>query len=162
MFATCAHLYQNPSLTGTSSQTWSLAPVGFQHPDLVLGQSRGSRQGRFTSRRKKPAWRSASGKSHVFPLSFGQQSTSLHYCSQRMRAQDPPLSYLINRKKSAISSTEYHSAHKTLSNSGSGNTWLSLTFAQAHKLASPLKRSLGPPNTLALKCSLGPPNSPAP
>lgn len=98
LLATCAHLYQNPSLAGTLSQTWSLASVGFQHPFLGLGQSRGSRQGRFTSRRKKPAWGSVSGKSHVFPLSLGQQSTSLHYCGQRMRAQNPPLSYLINRK----------------------------------------------------------------
>ena len=61
LFATCAHLCQNSSLTGTLSQTWSLACVGFQHAFLVLGQSRGSKQGRFTSRRRKPAWGSVSG-----------------------------------------------------------------------------------------------------
>ena len=70
LFATCARLCQNSSLTGTLSQTWSLASVGFQHAFLVLGQSRGSRQGRFTSRRKKPAWGSVSGNlmSSLSPL----------------------------------------------------------------------------------------------
>lgn len=65
LLAACVHLYQNPSLTRTSSQTLPLAPVGFQHSALVLGQSRGSRQG-GSILEEKPARGSASGKSHVF------------------------------------------------------------------------------------------------